>query len=100
MQGAEAALGTEYTGVVLGTVQTHDPFDGVTHVGVGWNGTYTNGNAVTGVIDLFWDPNTMNAISVTRDWYTTADGSEPEVAQERFMYRGVTDDIALGIPNP
>lgn len=100
MQAAEAALGTEYTGVVLGAVQTHDPYVGLTHTGVSWTGTYTDGNAVTGVIDLFWDPQTMNAISVTRAWYTTADGSEPEVAQERFMYGGVTDDIAFGIPNP
>lgn len=42
----------------------------------------------------------MNAISINRDWYTTADGSEPEVAQEMFMYGGVLDDISFGVPNP
>jgi hypothetical protein len=38
---------------------------------------------VTAEIDTYWDPKTTNAISIIHEWYTTADGSEPNVAQER-----------------
>lgn len=100
LQASQAALGTEYTGVAFGTQQPSDSFQGLTHVGVSWNGTFTDGKAVSGGIDTFWDPKTMNAISITRAWYTTADGTEPESTQSEFMYRAVTDDISFGIPNP
>ena len=100
LQTAEAALGTEYTGVVFNAQQSLDPYQGLTHIGLGWNGTFTNGSAVTGAIDIVWDPKTMNAISQTRAYYPTADGSEPEIPQARFMYNSVNDDIYFGIPNP
>ena len=100
LQAAEAALGTEYTGITFGSLQPYDPYHGLTHEGIGWNGTFTDGKAVSGAIDIYWDPKTMNAISITRAFYTTADGSEPEVAQSRFMSSGVDDDISFGIPNP
>jgi hypothetical protein len=100
VQAAEAVLGAEYTGTTFGSLNARDPYQGLTHIGVSWNGTYTAGKAVSGAFDIFWDPKTMNAISINRDWYTTADGSEPEVAQEMFMYGGVLDDISFGVPNP
>jgi hypothetical protein len=100
LQTAEAALGTEYTGIVFAAQQPLDPYNGLTHIGLGWNGTFTNGSAVTGAIDIFWDPKTMNAISETRAFYPNPDGTEPEIPQVRFMSSGVSDDISFGIPNP
>lgn len=100
LQTAEAALGTEYSGVAFSATQSFDPSQGLTHIGVGWDGTYTNGAAVQGAIGVYWDPKTTNAIAITRAFYPTADGSEPEMPQESFMYDAVIDDIYYGIPNP
>ena len=100
LQAAQDVLGNEYTGIVFTAQQSHDPFRGLTNISLSWNGTYTDGKPASGAIEVFWDPTTMNAISITRAYYSTADGSEPEATQTSFMYNCVRNDISFGIPNP
>ena len=73
---AEGLLAAEFSGVNLDASNQSD-YRGLTHVGIPWSGTYSDGNAVSGGIDVYWDPNTTNAIAISRDWYIQPDGNEP-----------------------
>ncbi|MCU1389024.1 MAG: hypothetical protein JWL72_2362 [Ilumatobacteraceae bacterium] len=100
VSAADGLLASEYTDITFDASIPYDPYQGLTHVGITWRGTYTDGNPVAGAIDLYWDPKSTNAIAIARDWYIQDNGQEPSAPQTSFMNAAVTDDIAFGIPSP
>ncbi len=97
LQQTKASLDTDYSNVTFGPVQPQPGLDDtVTRVGVSWTGTYTkNGGATTGVIDVYFDTTTGNAIGIDRNWYTLADGSEPHATEANFMFANLGDSIQI-----
>ncbi|MCU1393453.1 MAG: hypothetical protein JWM34_1881 [Ilumatobacteraceae bacterium] len=95
---AQATLGSAVSGLTFTTVSTSDPYGTLSHDYVSWNGTSNaDSSALTGGIDVYWDPDTMNAVAITRAW-AQSEATEPEANATAFMYTSMTDDIAYGIP--
>ena len=99
LEQAKASLNTDNTGVTFGDLVPNSDLGTLTREGVGWNGTYSDGNPVTGGIDVYFDPATGNAVAVIRNWYTTDDGVEPYEAEVDFMFATLSDTLeTIGIP--
>ena len=99
LQQAEASLNADYTGLTFGDVQTAENLGTITREGVAWNGTYSDGKATSGGIDVYFDPATTNAVAIIRSWYATADGIEPYKAEAEFMFFTMSDTMeSIGIP--
>ncbi|HEX2782356.1 MAG TPA: hypothetical protein VHN36_02145, partial [Ilumatobacteraceae bacterium] len=99
LEQARASLNTDNTGVTFGDLVPSPDLGALTREGVGWNGTYSDGNPVTGGIDVYFDPATGNAVAVIRNWYTTDDGVEPYKPEVDFMFATLSDTLqSIGIP--
>jgi hypothetical protein len=99
LQHAEDSLKANFTGLTFTAAQPFNPASGLTHEGAGWHATFSNGQAVTGAIDVYFDTKTSNAISVMRDWYTTPAGTEPHPAESSYMITSIADEVlTAGIP--
>ena len=85
--------------MTFGDLETSPDLGTLTREGISWNGTYSDGNAVSGGIDVYFDPATSNAVAIIRSWYTTSDGIEPYKDEAAFMFFTVSDTLeAIGIP--
>jgi hypothetical protein len=96
----QGSLNNAYTNVMFGAVQPFDDYNGLKHEGIAFTGTANAGGTPgSGAIDVYFDPNTTNAIAMVRTWPTTADGSEPNKSEETFMTQSVADCLAaIGVP--
>jgi hypothetical protein len=97
LQSAEATLDSEYSALSFSSNPV-DPYQGLSHQQVNWQGTYKDGGPEQGTVNLFWDPKTTNAIATVTGFVSTADGTSPAFPRFDFMFNAIRDDIYYGIP--
>jgi hypothetical protein len=95
-----ASYATIRTGSVkYSTVQTLRDLGPFNHVGLSWQGNGSVGSMISGVIDIFTDPQSGHAVALIRHWNTLADATWPQRTKDTFMAQSITDTLlAIGIP--
>ena len=81
-----------FTNISYGQATSGDPDAfGVQPRGVGWVGTsLADGSQWAGGADVFFDPQTGNAIAVMRSWAAPTDTADPDPSASNFMFHSIT----------